>query len=129
MVSLNQFLNDVILDLGFVLGWGSKFYLYLMYTRQMELILKTLFYHLVCIILFGVIYSQMTAQLKKDKGDIELIDYFYLSTAIQSGTGFSQTVPGTTTTKMIVMLQEFLMISGTLISLHIFFRKDIFKFK
>lgn len=98
-------------------------------TQDMELILKTLFYHLVCILIFGAIYSQMVGQLKKDKGDIEMIDCFYLSTAIQSGTGFSQTVPDTTTTKMIVMLQEFLMISGTLISLHIFFRKDIFQFK
>jgi len=95
----------------------------------MERILKTLFYHLVCIILFGVIYSQMTTHLKKDEGNIELIDYFYLSTAIQSGTGFSQTVPNTTTTKLIVMLQEFLMISGTLVSLHIFFKKDIFHLK
>ena len=94
----------------------------------MKLILKTLFFHLVCIVLFGVIYSQMASQLKKDKGDIELIDYFYLSTAIQSGTGFSQTVPDTTNAKLIVMLQEFLMISGTLISLHIFFNKDILRF-
>ena len=73
----------------------------------MKLILKTLFFHLVCIVLFGVIYS---------------------STAIQSGTGFSQTVPDTTNAKLIVMLQEFLMISGTLISLHIFFNKDILRF-
>ena len=54
----------------------------------MQRILKTLLFHLVCIIIFGIIYSQMSSHLKKDS-EIEFIDYFYLSTAIQSGTGFS----------------------------------------
>jgi hypothetical protein len=94
----------------------------------MKRILKTLLFHLVCIIIFGIIYSQMSSHLKKDS-DIEFIDYFYLSTAIQSGTGFSQTYPNTVSSKLLVMFQELVMISGTLISLHIFFKDDIFHFK
>lgn len=51
---------------------------------------------------------------------IGLIDHFLLSVAIQSGVGYARIMPASDTAKTLVSLQQFIVMSASLVSVYIF---------
>ena len=55
-----------------------------------------------------------------EKGMVSFIDYLYLSVAIQSGTGFSQITPKNDIGRIIIIIQELILICTHVLTLHFF---------
>ena len=93
----------------------------------MKLVIRTLVFHLLCIVVFGIIYLMYKKHFIRDpdfnankKGDPEIIDCFFLSTTVQAGVGYSDLYPFTSLAKIILMIQQFIMISTNVFLLYIF---------
>lgn len=88
----------------------------------MKLVLRTLLFHLICIITFGIIYWMLARDFTfiSNKTNPKLIDCLFLSTTIQAGVGLSDLNPDTVLTKLILMIQQFIMISTNIFLLYIF---------
>ena len=87
----------------------------------MKMVFRTVFFHLICIIVFTFIYKYIAIDLKdSDKNPVDFIDYLVLSVAIQSGTGFSLINPKNDTGKIVVIIQEFILIFTHVFTVYIF---------
>ena len=88
----------------------------------MKLVLRTLLFHLICIITFGIIYWMMSKQFSLiiNGENPKLIDFLFLSTTIQSGVGLSDLNPMTTISKIVLIIQQFIMISTNVFLFYIF---------
>ena len=87
----------------------------------MKLIIRTVIFHLFIIILFAIIYSQLTDQfhvMEEDKKSP--IDFLLLSTTIQASVGISDLYPLSYYTKIAVIIQQLLMLFTHVITLYIF---------
>lgn len=93
----------------------------------MKAVFHTLIFQLVCIICFGFIYwyckDDFIYNLGQDKHvKTDFIDYFFMSTTVQSGVGYSYLYPVEDRGKLILMAQQFLMISSNVLILFLFSR-------
>jgi hypothetical protein len=87
----------------------------------MKMVFRTVFFHLICIIVFTFIYKNIAIDLKdNDKKMVDFIDYLVLSVAIQSGTGFSVVNPKNDISKIVVIIQEIILICTHVFTLYIF---------
>ena len=87
----------------------------------MKIAIRTICFHFFCIIIFTFIYRYISIELKDtEKSMISFIDYLYLSVAIQSGVGFSQVVPKNDTGRIVVIIQELVLICTHVLTLHFF---------
>lgn len=98
----------------------------------MKLVYKTFLFHLLCILLFAVVYLNISSHFHTDlppslEGDKYIstmfdrfIHFLYLSTTIQSGVGYSNNYPVTSLAKGAVICQQFTLISVQLITLYAF---------
>ena len=87
----------------------------------MKLVIRTVFFHFLCIIIFGLIYWNYSNEfIVKKNQQIELIDFLFVSTTIQAGVGLSDIAPGSDILKIIMILQQFIMISTNVFLLYIF---------
>ena len=87
----------------------------------MKMVFRTVFFHLICIIVFTFIYKYIAIDLKdNDKKTVDFIDYLLLSVAIQSGTGFSVVNPKNNIGKIAVIIQEFILIFTHVFTIYIF---------
>jgi hypothetical protein len=85
------------------------------------MVFRTVFFHLICIIVFTFIYKNIAIDLKdNDKKMVDFIDYLVLSVAIQSGTGFSVVNPKNDISKIVVIIQEIILICTHVFTLYIF---------
>lgn len=84
----------------------------------MKLVLRTLWFHLLCIIIFSFIYYN-------NKEDFEFgnnrsyVDYFLYSTTVQAGIGSSNLYPVKYRSKIFLIIQQLLLISTHVITLYI----------
>jgi hypothetical protein len=91
----------------------------------MKLVIRTMIFHLLCIIVFAYLYLYLSedfdssGQHKHNKYS-SYLDFFLLSTTIQSGVGISDLYPISTYSKMIVIIQQCLMLLTHVITLYIF---------
>ena len=85
-------------------------------------LLQTLFFNLFCIIIFTIVYSMMGPQFNKtgNSGPNNLLDFFQLSTTVQAGVGVTNLYPNSTSSKIAMIAQQFVMLSTHLITLYIF---------
>jgi hypothetical protein len=95
------------------------------------------------VILFTFIYkvchandktSFITSNIKVNANDnkvadITIIDYFLLSVAIQSGVGYASINPVTNTSKIIVSIQQFLLLFSGLIAVYLFILEHKYLYK
>ena len=90
----------------------------------MRLVLKTLFFHLVCISIFGIIYWNLAEHfsLVINNTRPELIDFVFLSTTVQAGVGLSDLNPLTSLSKFLLIVQQFIMISTNVFLFYFFTR-------
>jgi hypothetical protein len=87
----------------------------------MKIAIRTVCFHFFCIIVFTFIYKYISLESKDTENKfISFIDYLYLSVAIQSGVGFSQVVPKNDTGRIVVIIQESILICTHVFTLHFF---------
>ena len=90
----------------------------------MKLVIRTLIFHLFCIITFAYLYLYMADQFEVSfttkKQSKTFLDYFLLSISIQAGIGYSDLYPVSYYTKMAVIIQQFLMMMTHIIMIYVF---------
>jgi hypothetical protein len=87
----------------------------------MKLLIRTFIFHIFCIIIFAFIYSSFYEQFHiMDEDRKSFIDFILLSTTIQSGVGITNLYPLSYYTKIVVMIQQMLMLFTHIITLYIF---------
>jgi hypothetical protein len=86
----------------------------------MKLVIRAVVFHIFCIIVFAFTYSNFSEQFHfMDEDKKSLLNFFLLSTTIQSGLGITL-YPLSYYTKILVMIQQMLMIFTHVITLYIF---------
>ena len=94
----------------------------------MKLVLRTLVFHMLCIIVFAFVYKYLSTNFDNDndkgkyndKDNDNMIDYFLLSVTIQAGIGISGLYPISYLSKLALMLHQFIIISTHVFTLYIF---------
>ena len=90
----------------------------------MKIVFRTLLFHVVCIFIFTILYSVFSDDYnEKNEGDGTItkntfIDCLLLSTTIQAGVGVSNMYPTNSIGKIILIIQQLIMMSGNLIALY-----------
>lgn len=88
----------------------------------MKRVLQTVVFHLVCILMFTLLYFFLTDHFEKMSNEKhpELIDYLFLATTVQSGVGYTSLTPSSTLSKFIMILQQMFMLSINVFLLYMF---------
>lgn len=89
----------------------------------MKLLFRTLGFHLLCIILFTLLYQKFSTHFANNDGSHKynsLLDFVLLSTTVQAGVGVSDLYPTTSISKIVMIVQQLLMLSTHLFTLYIF---------
>jgi hypothetical protein len=89
----------------------------------MKLVIRTLIFHLFCIIVFSILYfnfAESFIDVNNRKKTKKYLDFFSLSTTIQSGVGLTYLEPVDIYGKFAVLLQQLVLISSYVITLYIF---------
>ena len=93
----------------------------------MKLVFRTLYFHIFCIIVFAFLYYYFRKDFKEEEektteeqDKITIIDSILLSTTIQAGVGISNIYPQNFYGKIILIIQQMIMIMTHLITLYIF---------
>ena len=88
----------------------------------MKLVIRTVFFHLLCIFIFALFYFYFKDHFHRQQSseDFTILDYFLLSTTIQAGVGISDIYPISFYGKIIMILQQLLMIMTHVFTLYIF---------
>jgi hypothetical protein len=92
----------------------------------MRIVIKTVVFQFLCVVLFGLIYVSYKNHFVRDpayttdkKKEPELLDCLFLATTIQAGVGYSDLFPATDLAKIIMIIQQFVMISTNIFVLYI----------
>jgi hypothetical protein len=87
----------------------------------MKIVIRTVFFHFLCIIGFGIIYFYLKDDFSEKKEDsLEIIDYLLLSTTIQAGVGISGLYPISFYGKLTMIIQQILMMCTHVFTIYIF---------
>ena len=87
----------------------------------MKIVFRTVCFHLLCIIVFSFLYfhNKDGFQSLANK-NVSYLDYFLLSTTIQAGVGISNIYPITSYGKIIMIVQQIIMIMTHVFTLYVF---------
>ena len=88
----------------------------------MKLAIRTVCFHFLCILIFGIIYYNIQYQFQHndEQKRQSILDYILLSTTIQAGVGFSDIYPTTSFSKLVMISQQILMIMTHVFTLYFF---------
>jgi heme A synthase len=92
----------------------------------MRRVVKTLAIHLFCIIFFAFFYYYFSTHFINNKrynykSNIDtIIDFFLFSTTIQAGVGISEVLPISSYGKLLMILQQLIMISISVLTIYSF---------
>lgn len=87
----------------------------------MKILIRTLVFHFVCILMFSLLYINIADDMvSEDSSPIRFLDCLLLSTTIQAGVGFTNLSVHGSIGKLIMMLQQLLLISTHAFTLYIF---------
>lgn len=87
----------------------------------MKILIRTLVFHFVCILMFSLLYLNITGEMdNEDSSPIKFLDCLLLSTTIQAGVGFTNLSVHGSIGKLIMLLQQLLLISTHAFTLYIF---------
>jgi hypothetical protein len=88
----------------------------------MKIVIRTVVFHFVCILFFAFFYYYFKDdfQPKPLDKDLNAVDYLLLSTTIQTGVGISDIYPVSFYGKIIMIIQQFLMIMTHIFTIYIF---------
>jgi hypothetical protein len=87
----------------------------------MKILIRTLVFHFVCILMFSLLYLNISSDMTShDHSPIHFLDCLLLSTTIQAGVGFTNLSINSSIGKLIMLLQQLLLISTHAFTLYIF---------
>lgn len=88
----------------------------------MKLAIRTVCFHFLCILIFGIIYYNIQYQFEYNGKEERktFLDYILLSTTIQAGVGFSHIYPITNIGKIVMILQQLIMIMTHVFTIYVF---------
>jgi hypothetical protein len=91
----------------------------------MKLVIRGAAFNILCIIIFGLIYWNLQSHFTKDSSVQKMIygepiDFFFLSTTIQASVGYQDLTAVTNISKIMLMVQQFIMMTTNLFLLYIF---------
>lgn len=93
----------------------------------MRIVIKTVFFQLSCIALFSLVYLFLSDHFIRDEKFTlnksktpEILDCLFLATTIQSGVGYTDLYPITDIAKIVLILQQFIMICSNVLLLYLF---------
>ena len=90
----------------------------------MKIVFRTLVFHFICIIIFTILYTVFADDYnEKNEGDRAetnntFLDFALLSTTIQAGVGISNMYPLNSVGKIIMIIQQLIMMSANLLALY-----------
>ncbi len=87
----------------------------------MKLVIRTVFFHLCCIVLFTGIYYYLRGELSiPNASEVNAMDCALLSVTIQSSVGMTNIVPLTNLTKIVMSIQQVMLITTYVFTVYIF---------
>lgn len=100
----------------------------------MKIVIRTVVFHVLCILLFALLYSTFAQEFgslddelynensnrNRRKEKRGFLDFLLLSTTIQAGVGISEFFPSSSFTKIIMIIQQMIMISTHVFTLYFF---------
>ncbi len=99
----------------------------------MKIVFRTVLFHLLCIFIFALLYSTFAQDFGSLDDDLScnknpnrikekrnFLDFLLLSTTIQAGVGISEFFPSSSFTKIILIIQQLIMISTHVFTLYLF---------
>jgi len=100
----------------------------------MKIVIRTVVFHVVCILIFALLYSTFAQDFgslddelynennnrNRQKEKRGFLDFLLLSTTIQAGVGISEFFPSSSFTKVIMIIQQMIMISTHVLTLYFF---------
>jgi hypothetical protein len=87
----------------------------------MKLLIRTVFFHMLCILVFALFYYYFKDDFKTPiKEKFTVLDYIFLSTTIQSGVGIADIYPISFYGKLIMIIQQIVMIMTQVFTIYIF---------
>jgi hypothetical protein len=88
----------------------------------MKIVIRTVFFHFLCILVFAIFYYNFKDQFQHNlkNENCTLFDYILLSTTIQAGVGISDIYPISIYAKILMIVQQLLMIMTHVFTLYIF---------
>ena len=88
----------------------------------MKLAIRTVCFHFLCILIFGIIYYNLQADF--EHGALHerksILDFVLLSTTIQASVGISDIYPITNVAKIVMISQQIIMIMTHVFTLYFF---------
>jgi len=90
----------------------------------MKIAIRTLFFHMLCILVFSIIYSYFSDDFDFNSGNTkehkDFMDFFLLSTTVQAGVGVTGLYPASCYSKFAIILQQMLMLVTHVFTLYVF---------
>jgi hypothetical protein len=88
----------------------------------MKIVIRTVVFHFVCILIFALFYYYFKDDFhpKAQEKNLNAVDYLLLSTTIQAGVGISDIYPVSFYGKIIMIIQQILMIMSHVFTIYIF---------
>ena len=100
----------------------------------MKIVFRTVAFHIICILIFALIYSTFSDGFKsvdyelynenrsrnsnRNNEEMNFLDFLLLSTTIQAGVGISEYFPSVPFTKITMIIQQIIMISTHVFTLY-----------
>jgi hypothetical protein len=88
----------------------------------MKIVIRTVVFHFVCLLIFALFYYYFKDDFHpkaRDEG-LNAVDYLLLSTTIQAGVGISDIYPVSFYGKVIMIIQQIIMIMSHVFTIYIF---------
>lgn len=89
----------------------------------MKAAIRTIVFHISCIILFSLLYLYFSSHFVNNDGNKahkSYIDFLLLSTTVQAGVGISDLYPVSFYSKIVMIIQQMLMLTTHIFTLYIF---------
>ena len=88
----------------------------------MKFLFRSIFFHFICILIFTLLYNTFSVSFDNTNhtNRTTILDFLLLSTTIQAGVGISGFYPINATGKLLMTLQQMLMLSNNVFTLYLF---------
>lgn len=88
----------------------------------MKFLFRSLFFHFICILIFTLLYNTFSFSFDNTNHNnrTSILDFLLLSTTIQAGVGISGFYPINATGKLLMTLQQMMMLSNNVFTLYLF---------
>lgn len=87
----------------------------------MRLFIRTVLFHMLCIVIFSAVYFYLKGEFHYKPGDEpSFLDSLFLSTTIQAGVGITDIYPRSPLGKSIMILQQFALILTQVFTIYVF---------